>query len=331
MVLAKGEYESEYSDRASGSYELFFVFNKDTAFRQLLIQHRLKWYIRLYLYPGFLYLLRLGFGVMLFASLLFVGTMVVILVVVAASRGGGGGRNNHHTLFNYWQWYWLCRQCEYIRPGRPIDLTSSPLPDDDYPNILEAIFSCVFGDPDLEPIRARQLLGQYIQGQERIPLAKLLPHLHKPRDEHELSTLFNGVISVDENQQVVYTFKDKTTSEVVAYNQVSPNNQTYFHEKPRLLSKQEHKVQKYVAILGAVNMLGVFLLRLRVSNRIKARVESPFESNVLDLIEVIIPFLSLYASVFMIIPLIRYCYIEYYHNPIVLKRNDYRMELSMMV
>ncbi len=317
--------------------EITYVFPR--GFRSILSrkeqQDRLT-ALRRKLWGGFLYGLRVSFGIMLVVSIVLI-ILALIALQMAASRGeGNNSRSRSRGLgFYYFPNLWIgnpfWRPYPYYggyargysgrsRPGQP---EKSEL------NFLEAVYSFLFGDgdpnADLEEERYA-LIGQVIRANGGVIAAEqVLPYLDvepgSPALEYEdymlpILAKFDGQPEVSDEGDIVYRFPEL---QVAAAERKPKRIPGMLREKPWVFSRATPGQLTLAAGLGVLNF---FLAAVLYGAR--GEVAAAAGSNAfLAFIYPLIGFLFLYGSLFLAVPAIRWFSLQS-RNQQVERRNRIR-------
>lgn len=283
--------------------------------------------LRRKLWGGFLYGLRVSFGIVLVVSIVLI-ILALIALQMASSRSdsdGNRGRSDDnwgrsrggfgfYYFPNLWVgnpfWqpypdygYWGYSEQDYLRqqPQEKPEL-----------NFLEAVYSFLFGDGDpnanLEEERYA-LIGQVIRANGGVIAAEqVLPYLDvdpgSPALEYEDYMLpilmkFDGQPEVSEDGDIIYRFPEL---QVVAAERKSKRIPEFLQEKPWVFSRATPGQLTLAGGLGVLNfVLAAILYGLR------EEVAAAAGSNAfLAFIYPLIGFLFLYGTLFLAIPTIRW-------------------------
>lgn len=270
---------------------------------------------------GLEYLVRVAFGTALIASVCAV--YIAIAAIASGSsdrddrqRGGGGYYSGPRVFFDLTDllWYWdpfyyrNRRQRMLEQQGRQGGM-----------NFLEAIFSFVFGDGDVNEDFDRkrwEAIGRYIQSrggtvvaEELAPFLDLQPNqLAADRgsratvdESYMLPVLarFNGNPEVDD-AQILYVFPDLQQTATAA-RRPSPPAPAAMEQRWQLTAASAGQ-QLGVIALGVLNLCGVVALTFMLQNPVN---QLALARNGLLGIVGFMPFLQAYAAAFFALPLFR--------------------------
>ena len=267
------------------------------------------------------YLLRISFGIMLLVSifLIFV-SIAIILMAVNSSRDGDGDRGDFGgggiIFFPSFDWFWFfypdynTPQYQYRRREKP------------EMNFLEAIFSFLFGDgnpnANLEE-RRWQEIATVIRHNGGVAVAEQIsPYLDNIGEgfarEYEdymlpVLTRFNGLPEVSPAGQIVYRFPDL---QVTATQQHLKPVVPYLEELPWRFSAASSGQIMLAIGLGALNLIGASVLgNLLAGGTVAAQL-----GGLVAFVQSIFWLLLGYGTGFLVIPLIRYFWIQWRNRKI---------------
>lgn len=203
-------------------------------------------------------------------------------------------------------------------------------------NFLEAIFSFMFGDghpnSNLEE-RRWQLVGAVIRQHQGVVVAEqIAPYLddfrsasnsHQDYEDYMLPVLihFNGRPTVTEDGHLVYQFPDlQTTVNQDKIKDIPP----YLEEKKWVFSVASSGQILGAIGLGFINLIGVLILGDLLIEY--ATIFPP--SSWIRFIQLIYPILWGYALAYLMIPLIRYSWIQW-QNEKIGRRNLQRSQRTL--
>ncbi len=295
------------------------------------------------------YLIRISFGIVLIVSIILIVVSISILVLALnssqdgdnsgggnSSRGGGGifflprlWMSPDWFWFFYWDDYSTQRRRRLARQSRQSGKQNSI-------NFLEAIFSFLFGDGnpnyDLDE-RRWKTMGKVIQNhQGAIVAEQMAPYLDdlgsslsQENEEYMLPVLtrFNGRPEVSPEGQLVYHFPElQSTAQQRNHQPVS----AYLKEQSWLFSQASPGQLMLAGGLGIFNLLGAIILGYLLQNQ--GLVSSL--GGVVAFVDLIYPILLLYGVGFLVVPVIRYFWIQG-RNKKVEKRNQQRQNQAVVL
>ncbi|MCF2969935.1 hypothetical protein L1047_01830 [Synechococcus sp. Nb3U1] len=333
-LAQKAEGHLQVSDQG----EIAYVFPR--GFRSILSrkeQQDRAAALRRKLWGGFLYGLRVSFGIMLVVSIVLI-ILALIALQMAASRGEGNNNRNRSRGglgFYYFPNLWIGNP--FWRPypyygyrGYSGQARPSQQPQEKSElNFLEAVYSFLFGDgdpnADLEEKRYA-LIGQVIRANGGVIAAEqVLPYLDvEPGsaaleyEDYMLPILvkFDGQPEVSDEGDIVYRFPEL---QVVAADRQS-------NQIPGVLSEQRWVFSRatsgQLTLAGGLGVLNFFLAAILYGAR--GEVAAAAGSNTfLAFIYPLIGFLFLYGTLFLAVPTIRWFTLQV-RNQQVERRNRIR-------
>ncbi|MGK7892909.1 MAG: hypothetical protein AB4372_04505 [Xenococcus sp. (in: cyanobacteria)] len=277
------------------------------------------------------YLIRISFGIVLILSIVLMLIAISIMVISISygsssdnqrdnnyRRGGGGGFFFLYRLWsfsNFLQWF----QPSYHQ--RNYQLTSNRN-DENEMSFLESVYSFLFGDgnpnSDLEETR-NSTIGQLIKNnQGAIVAEQVAPFVDKidPSEDYMLPILirFNGYPEVSSKGELIYYFPELQ----VTANQREKTNIPAFLEEQFWRFSQASRNQILLSIgLGAVNLI----LALMLSSLLEYEVSSAFIAFIGSIYGILLG----YGIAFLLIPLLRYFWIQRRNEKITI-RNQSRQD-----
>ncbi|MDY7023319.1 MAG: hypothetical protein SWJ54_18545 [Cyanobacteriota bacterium] len=282
------------------------------------------------------YLIRISFGILLIASIVLIFVSIaIILVALSSSRdddsGGNDGGGGLIFLPRFWispNWYyffyWDYDDYSYHRHQRSTASNKSPY------NFLESVFSFLFGDGNpnrnLEERRWQTIATVIRNNQGAIIAEQVTPYLDEiSRQEEEYEdymlpvlTRFNGLPEVSPEGELVYHFPElQTTATQYRAQPIA----SYLKEKFWKFSQASSGQLMLAGGLGVMNIVGAFILRNLLQDQ--ALVEAL--GGIVAFVDVIFPLLLAYGIGFLVLPLIRYIWIQW-RNARIDVRNHNRQE-----
>jgi hypothetical protein len=321
------------------SGEIVYLLPKNfrTILRNKYLQLQIKeWWEKVW--RVLFYLIRISFGIVLVISILLIFvTILVIMLASSSSRDGDDDSGSSFSLPNVWvfpDFWWIFypdygdRYHSHSQDRRgDLDKTSSL-------NFLEAIFSFLFGDGnpnvDLEE-RRWQTIGTVIRNQRGAVVAEqVAPYLDDlgqgyARDYEEymlpVLTRFNGRPEVSPEGGLVYHFPEL---QATAVQQRAQPVAVYLKEFSWRFS-QASSGQIIGAIgLGGLNLVGAIVLgSLLAGGTVAAQL-----GGLVAFVQSIYWLLLAYGAAFLVIPLIRYLWIQG-RNQKIQTRNQRRQVAAM--
>ena len=277
------------------------------------------------------YLIRISFGIVLILSivlmLIAISVMVISFSYSSSSdnqrrnnyRGGGGG--GFLFLYRLWsfshflQWF----QPNYTQHNYQLRQNSK---DDNEMSFLEAVYSFLFGDgnpnADLEETR-NSTIGQLIKNNKgSIVAEQIAPFVDQtdPSEDYMLPILirFNGYPEVSPQGELIYYFPELQ----VTANQRNKSSLPTFLEEQFWRFSQASRNHILLSIgLGAVNLILALML--------SSLLQYPINNAFITFISSIYGILLGYGIAFLLIPLLRYFWIQRRNEKITI-RNQSRQE-----
>lgn len=285
------------------------------------------------------YLIRISFGLVLLASILLIGLAIVVIITAASSsRDSDNDQGSEGRIFlpRFWfspDFFWIFYPNYDDRPvQRQRSRFSEPAP----MNFLEAVFSFLFGDGnpnrDLEQ-RRWQAIGTVIRNhQGAVAAEQLAPYLDdlgqgytQEYEEYMLPVLtrFNGRPEVSPEGEIVYHFPELQTT--AAQTQPQPVA-AYLKETLWQFSQASSGQKVLAAALGGVNLVGALTLgNLLAGGTVAAKL-----GGLVAFVQSIYWLLLGYGAAFLLIPLGRYCWIQWRNGKLAV-RNQSRQERAVVL
>lgn len=284
------------------------------------------------------YLIRISFGIILIASIVLM--LVAILAIVIAmnsssddreggNRGYGGGFGGG---FYFLPRFWLGDIFWWFDPGynRRRRQRRSQTSGKYQMNFLESVFSFLFGDgnpnADLEVYRW-QAIGAVIQSNKGAVVGEqIAPYVDEvDRDEDYMIPVlsrFNGYPEVSPQGEIIYYFPELQVRASQKQEPIPTGG--YLREKLWRFSQAQGSQITLAAGLGAVNIiLALVLGTLLRDGAIAAEL-----GGVVAFAASIQWLLLGYGALYLLIPLIRYFWIQG-RNPKIIKRNQAREQRAI--
>lgn len=328
----------------TGDITYLFPENFRTILRNKYLRLRLKeWWDKVW---GVLfYLIRISFGIVLVASIILMAIAIFVIVIGVQMNsdegdsdnniGGGGGMSIN--FFPLWLFgpdlFWFFSP-GYYEDDEPIERERSQRDSRQKSELsfLESIFSFLFGDGNpnrkLEE-RRWQEIGRVIQnnggavvGEQIAPYLDEIDEKSWEDEDYMLPVLmqFNGMPEVTEDGNIVYYFPDL---QVKANRQEKQSVESYLKEKPWQFTKATSN-QKMLAIgLGGLNLILALMLGSLLSG-------VALSGGFLAFVNGIYGILLTYAIGYLIIPLIRYFWIQQ-KNKAIAARNEKRLQYAQVI
>lgn len=281
------------------------------------------------------YLIRISFGIVLIASILLIFIAIFIIVIAASASRDGDSDSGSVSMPNVWigpDIFWL------FSPSYDDRAYSRRRYRDEKPslNFLESVFSFLFGDgnpnADLEERRWRAI-GTVIRNNGGAVVAEQIsPYLDQlgqgfalDYEEYMLPVLtrFNGRPEVSPEGGLVYQFPELQTTAVE--NRFAPVT-AYLKEIPRRFSNASGGQIMAAIGLGAVNLIGALALgKLLAGGAVAAEL-----GGLVAFVNSIYWILLGYGAGFLLIPLIRYFWVQW-RNQAIESRNGDRQQRAVQL
>ena len=283
------------------------------------------------------YIIRISFGIVLIASILLMLAAIVVIIVAANSssderegnRGYGGGYGGGFFVPRFWigEIFW------WFDPGynRRRRIRRRQATGNYQMNFLESVFSFLFGDgnpnADLEEYRW-QAIGSVIRNNKGSVIGEqIAPYVDKV-DEYEdymipVLSRFNGYPEVSPQGDIVYYFPELQV--MASRRQAEPiPTKGYLQEKLWRFSQASGGQITLAAGLGFLNIILAFVLEFLLQDgQIAAQL-----GGVVALADSLSWFLLSYGVLYLLIPLVRYFWIQG-RNPKIIKRNQAREQRAI--
>ncbi|MCW6035158.1 DUF148 domain-containing protein [Spirulina subsalsa FACHB-351] len=332
--------------QVSESGEIAYVFPKN--FRAILRNKdwKLRWQETLSKIWQFLfYLIRISFGILLIISIVLIVTAIIVILIALNSKENGGSRNSRSSSYGGLRfifvprfWYvsdvfWLLNPRANYSTGQQKRYRQRQLARSSQQQemgFLESVFSFLFGegDPnyDLEERRWQQI-GAVIQRNKGAVIAEQITPYFEGLDrvvlEDESYMLpvlarFNGYPEVSEEGELIYYFPEL---QVTAKKSNISKPDKYLQEKPWRFSSATREQLNLAGGLGFVNILGGLVLMFLLYENPALVAEIGF----LAWINSISWLLLGYGALFLLIPVVRYFWIQR-KNQVINQRNNERSQ-----
>lgn len=282
------------------------------------------------------YLIRVSFGVILIASIVLISIAIVIIINSMNDRDNdrGGDSGYRGGGFFYFPDIWWYLSPNYY--GNNHQSRSKKISQKDDLNFLEAVFSFLFGDgnpnANLEERRWQEIGTVISNNQGAIIAEQVAPFLddvgetyQQEYEDYMLPVLlrFNGKPQVSSEGELVYSFPELQVQAVQARRKSVTN---YLQELPWKFSNASSGKLILSAALGGVNFVGVLVLgTLLRDGTIASQI-----GGLVGFVQSIYWLLFAYGTGFLVIPLIRYFWIQQ-RNVKIAKRNRARMMRSQLL
>ncbi|NEP07423.1 MAG: hypothetical protein F6K25_05505 [Okeania sp. SIO2G4] len=290
------------------------------------------------------YLIRISFGILLILSLVIILAAITIIVISLNSSGerndsgsrgknfGGGMMFLPRFWFNYnwflwFNWGYYDRPYRYQRQRQKYHSQGQK----NGMNFFEAVFSFLFGDGNpnynLDERRWQAIATVIKNNQGAVVAEQIAPYLDDlgkgyalEYEEYILPVLirFNGRPEVSSEGQIVYHFPEL---QATAKGWNSQPISAFLKEKFWRFSEATSGQIMLATGLGAVNFVGALVLGSLLEDGTVAAQLGGF----ISFVEVIYPLLLVYGVGFLVLPLIRYFWVQW-RNGKVEARNQQRQK-----
>ena len=323
----------------TGDITYLFPENFRTILRNKYLRLRLKeWWDKV---SGVLfYLIRISFGIVLVASIILMAIAIFVIIIGVQMNSDEGDSDNDMgggmsiNFFPIWLFgpdlFWFFSP-GYYEDDEPIARESSQRNSRQKSELsfLESIFSFLFGDGN--PNRKReerrwQEIGRVIQnnggavvGEQIAPYLDNIDQKSWEDEDYMLPVLmqFNGVPEVTEDGSIIYYFPDL---QVKADRQRKQSVESYLKEKYWQFTKASSN-QKMLAIgLGGANLVLALILGSLLTEEVVMQL-----GGFIAFVNGIYGILLVYAIGYLVIPLIRYFWIQQ-QNKKIATRNEKRSQ-----
>ncbi len=313
--------------------DIVYLFQRN--FRDILRNKYLKlqlqeWWEKIW--NVLFYLIRISFGIVLVLSIALI--YISIILIISSSdrdndRGGSFGGGIGFFYFPDLLWFFSPNyNTGYQRQS--LRRSKSDL------NFLEAIFSFLFGDPNpnanLEERRWQEIATVIRNNGGAVVAEQITPYLdnlgEKYQQEYEdymlpVLTKFNGKPAVSPEGEIVYSFPEL---QVTATQKTRQSIPTFLREFSWSFSKATSSQVMLSAGLGVVNLVGALMLGGLLRDGTVARQML----GLVGFVQGIYWLLLAYGVGFLLIPLIRYFWIQW-RNDKISDRNRQRQVRAKLI
>jgi len=319
----------------TGDVVYLFPDNFRTILRNKFLRLRLKeWWEKIW--RVLFYLIRISFGVVLIASivLIFVAIAIILLSTSSNSDSNDSGRGRSSGgggIFWYgsdWLWFFYpdshSRNQRQQLPGEPRRM-----------NFLEAVFSFLFGDgnpnANLEERRWQDIATVIRNNQGAVIGEQIAPYLDmtgqgfsSEYEDYMLPVLsrFNGLPEVSPDGAIVYHFPELQTT---ARDRNSQPVGAYLRERLWRFSEADSGQIMLSVGLGTLNFVGALVLGSLLRGGAAAQL-----GGLVAFVNSIYWILLVYGSAFLVIPLVRYFWIQW-RNSRLEARNQQRQARAVLL
>ena len=282
------------------------------------------------------YIIRISFGIVLIASIVLMLAAILVIIIAANSssderegnRGYGGGYGGGFFVPHFWFgdiFLWFDPGYNRRRRLRRRQTAGYQM------NFLESVFSFLFGDgnPNAELEEYRwQAIGSVIRNNKGSVIGEQIAPYVDEVDEYEdymipVLSRFNGYPEVSPQGDIVYYFPELQV--MASRRQAKPLPSTgCLQEKLWRFSQASGGQITLAAGLGILNIILAFVLEtLLQDGQIAAQL-----GGVVALADSLSWFLLGYGILYLLIPLVRYFWIQG-RNPKIIKRNQAREQRAI--
>ncbi|MCS6791431.1 MAG: hypothetical protein NZ660_02170 [Oscillatoriaceae bacterium SKYG93] len=319
----------------SGDVAYLFPKNLRGIIRNKYLQLRLKeWWEKVW--RVLFYLIRISFGIVLLISLVLI--FVSIFIIVIATNQNREDSNYNHSgngwIFvpNYFwfdlDWFWFL-SWDYETPYQRQQRSKSADGKRSQMSFLEAVFSFLFGDGDpnwnLEERRWQAIAAIIRKNKGAVVAEQIAPYLDNVGsgyankfEEYMLPVLarFNGHPEVSPEGQLIYHFPDlQTTAKTNSPQEAVPS---FLREYNWRFSQAKSSQLILAAGLGVLN----FVSGLVLGSLLKGDIAEEL-GGLVAFVAWIYPVLIGYGTAFLVVPLVRYFWIQW-RNSQIEARNQIR-------
>jgi hypothetical protein len=286
------------------------------------------------------YIIRISFGIVLIASILLILAAIILLLIAMNSsndegegggnRGGnGGGYGGGFFMPRFWIgdiFWWFDPGYNHRRRQR-----RRQAPGNYQMNFLESVFSFLFGDgnPNADLAEHRwQAIGEVIRRNKgAVAGEQIAPYVDEmDRDEDYMIPVlsrFNGYPEVSPQGEIVYYFPELQV--MASRRQLEPiSTASYLQEKLWRFSEAQGGQITLAAGLGVLNIIAAFVLESLQSSGVIVE----YGREIVAFADSISWFLLGYGVLYLVIPLVRYLWIQG-RNPKLVKRNQAREQRAI--
>ncbi|MEM7757894.1 MAG: hypothetical protein AAF298_07195 [Cyanobacteria bacterium P01_A01_bin.40] len=284
------------------------------------------------------YLIRISFGIILIASILLMVVAIVAIVIAMNSanddrengdRGYGGGYRGGFFMPHFWLgdiFWWFDPGYNRRRRQRRKQSTGNY-----QMNFLEAVFSFLFGDgnPNAELEESRwQAIASVIRSNKGAVTGEQIAPYTDELDQNEdymipVLSRFNGYPEVSAQGELIYYFPE---IQVMASQRSSAAiaQEGYLKENLWRFSQANSGQITMAAGLGALNII----LALVLGTLLQDGTIASELGGIVAFVDSILILLFGYGVSYLLIPLVRYFWIQG-RNPKIVKRNEARQQRAI--
>jgi hypothetical protein len=280
------------------------------------------------------YIIRISFGIFLVASIALITIAIFLIITAMSSRDGGDsggdwGGSGGGGFFFFPDFWW------FLYPDYDSHYRERRLSEKRELNFFEAVFSFLFGDGNpnrnLEERRWQEIATVISENRGAVVAEQISPYLddigEKYQQEYEdymLPTLtrFNGQPEVSPEGEIVYYFPELQVSAVKKRRHAIAS---YLEEFKWKFSAATSGQIMLSAGLGIANFVGALILGSLLRGGVAAQL-----GGLLGFVQGIHWLLLAYGTGFLIIPLIRYFWIQW-RNTKITERNSQRISRAKLL
>jgi hypothetical protein len=313
------------------------VYQFSQNFRTILLKRSLQLRLQTWgrqIWRGIFYLIRISFGVALLVSIALILMTIALILIAYSSRQGGDERDERRSsggmiwIPQFWlggDWWWIfvpdfeSRRDQHQRSRRE---------DASRMNFLEAVYSFLFGDgnpnADLEERRWQAIATVIRNHQGAVVAEQITPYLEdlgtgysQEFEDYMVPVLlrFDGRPEVSPQGALIYHFPELQTT---ATQQSQKSVPAYLQEQFWRFSQASSGQMLGVIGLGGLNFIGALLLGSLFEDRqIIAEL-----GGLVAFVHSIYWLLLSYGTAFVVIPGIRYFWLQRRNQAITLRNQE---------
>lgn len=279
------------------------------------------------------YLIRISFGIVLLLSIVLV--FVTIAIIVTATNRDGDDRSDRGGGFYipyFWigpDWFWVFYP-DYDTRYQQRRRETSDL------NFLEAIFSFLFGDgnpnTDLEDKRFSLIAATIRNNRGAVVAEQIAPYLDDLGEGYDreyedymlpVLTRFNGQPVVSPEGQLVYHFPELQVSATQRQSRRIP---AFLQELPYRFSAASSGQIMLGIGLGVLNFIGLLVL----GNLLADGLAAAHLGGLVAFVQGIYWLLVAYGTGFLLLPLVRYFWVQWRNRKISDRNQQRRARLNLL-
>lgn len=317
--------------QVSDTGDIVYLFPKNfrSILRNKYFQLRLQeWWKKIW--EIIFYLIRISFGIFLIVSIALITiSIIVIITAVNSDRDSNDRGSDFGGFFFFPDLFWYLSP-DYDAHQRERRREKSNL------NFFEAVFSFLFGDgnpnPNLEERRWQEIATVIRSNRGAVVAEQIAPYLDnigegytKEYEDYMLPVLtrFNGQPAVSPSGQIVYHFPEL---QVRAAKKPRYSISAYLEEFPWRFSAASSGQIMLSAGLGVANFVGALVLgSLLRDGAVAAQI-----GGLIAFVQGIYWLLLAYGTGFLIVPLVRYFWIQW-RNSKIAERNRTRLSRARLL